>query len=150
MGMLAGCGSTMGGDPVDFIVSPLTKGGSDIKLSTDYKDKPVVVYMWATWCGPCKQFAPTLNQIAMTYKPKGIEFLAITSEDAKIVAASEQKEPHNMTVLLDPFDSASESVKSTALPTIVVLDKQHRMIYKSLGTNGTTEADLKAALDSVL
>ena len=145
---MAGCKKNQN-PQVDFIVAPL-KSGSDVKLSSDYKDKPVVVYLWATWCGPCKQFAPALNGLADQYKPKGVEFLAISNETAKVVSVSELREPHRMTVLLDPYASASEALQSTSLPTIMILDKEHRAIWGSRGIGSTTEADMKAALDTLI
>lgn len=135
---------------IDFIVSPLKKGDPDIKLSTDYKDKPVVVYNWATWCAPCKQFAPILNTIADEYKKKGIEFLAISNEDPKKVSAAELKEPHRMTVLVDPFGSAGEALNVQGLPTITVLDRDHRPIWGTIGIQKATEGDLKKALDTLI
>ena len=133
---------------VDFIATPIDSK-DDVKLSTTYKDKPVVVYMWATWCGPCKQFAPTLNEIAAKYQPKGVVFLAISAEKKEVIAKSEKQDPHKMTVLVDTFTSATEAVGADALPTILVLDKEHRPVHGWKGVNSTTESEIKSLLDGL-
>ncbi len=145
---MAGC-QTNKGPVVDFLAMPLVKG-DEIKLSRDYKDKPVVIYMWATWCGPCKEFAPTLNSIADKYQAKGIPFLAISGEKASVILESEKKEPHRMTILVDTLASAADAVGGNALPSILVLDKQHHTVWGSQGIAPTTEAEMRAALDGLL
>lgn len=34
--------------------------------------KPIVIDLWATWCGPCKQFAPTFDRLAKEFEGKVI------------------------------------------------------------------------------
>jgi thiol-disulfide isomerase/thioredoxin len=53
------------------------------KRLSDYSGKVLVVDLWATWCGPCRQEIPHLVQIAKEYKSKGVEVIGLTNQDPK-------------------------------------------------------------------
>ena len=55
-------------------------GGGTFRLS-DYKDKVVVLDLWATWCGPCRMEIPHLVELNKEYKGKGVEVVGLTTEN---------------------------------------------------------------------
>ncbi|HZT58118.1 MAG TPA: TlpA disulfide reductase family protein [Pyrinomonadaceae bacterium] len=53
--------------------------GSSFHLS-DYKDKVVVLDLWATWCGPCRMEIPHLVDLNKEYAGKGVQIIGLTTE----------------------------------------------------------------------
>jgi len=51
------------------------------KLLADHKGKPLLVTFWATWCEPCRDEYPLVNQIARDYASKGLVVLGINMDD---------------------------------------------------------------------
>jgi len=72
--------------PVAFVALPQgvrdaklqTLDGESVKLS-DYNDKVLVVNIWATWCGPCRQEMPELVKMSNEYKSRGLVVLGLAT-----------------------------------------------------------------------
>ena len=71
--------------------------GNPVKFSDVYsKNKLTMVDFWASWCGPCRAFNPTLMKIYEKYHDKGFEVLAVSydsKKDAWIKCIEDEKLP---------------------------------------------------------
>src|ERR1700748_3646660 len=56
------------------------KGGGTINL-TQYKGQVVMINFWASWCGPCRQEMPLLEDIYKQYNKLGFTLLGISIDD---------------------------------------------------------------------
>lgn len=67
--------------PTALMQANLTKtDGNSFKLS-DYRGKVLLVNVWATWCGPCRQEVPELIQLQSKYKEKGFEVIGLNLDE---------------------------------------------------------------------
>src|ERR1700719_285817 len=47
------------------------------ELVEQYRGKPVLITFWATWCEPCRDEFPMLNELAKEYAPKGLHVVGV-------------------------------------------------------------------------
>lgn len=77
----------------DFVQSDVD--GNPVKFSDVYsKNKVTMVDFWASWCGPCRAFNPTLTKIYKEYKGKGFGIIGVSldrDKDAWIKAIKDDK-----------------------------------------------------------
>jgi len=65
---------------------PIAMTGAQLTRAIEKTDELLVVDFWATWCGPCKQFAPTFKQAASQHEPKA-RFIKIETESEQAISA---------------------------------------------------------------
>jgi thiol-disulfide isomerase/thioredoxin len=51
------------------------------KLLEQYRGKPLLVTFWATWCEPCRDEYPMLNELAKQYAPQGLKVIGVSMDD---------------------------------------------------------------------
>jgi thiol-disulfide isomerase/thioredoxin len=65
---------------LDLSVTLEDQDGQDVALSA-YAGRPIVINLWATWCGPCRIEMPQLIDLYGTHKEAGLVILGISIDD---------------------------------------------------------------------
>lgn len=104
-----------------------SRAGGQVSLS-DLKGQVVMINFWASWCGPCRQEFPALDQIYAKYKPMGFTLVAINVESEKADAEKFlSATPATFPILFDPDNAVSGKYGVSAMPTTVLVDRQGRV-----------------------
>src|SRR5690348_10172172 len=102
------------------------RNGKAIDLSA-YKGQVVMINFWATWCGPCRQEMPLLEDIYKKYKPMGFTMLAVNVEpntkDADAWLAK-LKKPVTFPIAYDVDSKVSKLYKVETMPSTVIVDRK--------------------------
>ncbi len=118
----AGGASPMVGKPaVDFSLKSLD--GQSFRLSKNH-DRIVVLDFWASWCGPCIQTMPLVEQVVDELGTDRIHLVAVNIQEtqARASAAVERLEM-NATVLLDIDGQTAAAYAANAIPQTVIIDR---------------------------
>ena len=109
------------------------RGGKTIDL-TQFKGQVVMINFWATWCGPCRQEMPLLEDIHKKYKAMGFTMLGVNIEpDSKAADAWLSKNgPVSFPIAYDTESKVSKLYKVGGMPSTVIVDRKGhvRVIHK--------------------
>jgi peroxiredoxin len=115
--------------------------GQSVTLS-DLRGQVVMINFWASWCGPCREEMPLLEQIHQRYEALGFTLLGINvEEDSTNGQAFLQERPVSFPVLYDPKNNLSKLYDVVAMPSTVLIDRQGNIRYLHHGYKPGYEND---------
>jgi thiol-disulfide isomerase/thioredoxin len=127
------------------------------KLVQQHHGKPLVITFWATWCEPCRDEYPMLNDLAKEYGPKGLQVVGLNFNDDgdlilmrrfiaryKPIFPNYRKQPGNEA----SFEKAVSPEWNGSLPVSFFYDKDGKLVGRVLGasTRDTYEAAFRQLL----
>lgn len=106
---------------------------ADSRVQTrELSGRPTLINIWASWCIPCRQEAPVLEQAAARY-PK-VRFVGINVRDANRDAlAFIRRYQQSYLNLDDPDDHAWNAFQATGVPESFLIDAAGRIVYHENG-----------------
>jgi peroxiredoxin len=106
----------------DFALKSST--GENLRLS-EYRGEVVMVNFWATWCGPCRQEMPLLDELYQRYQRVGFNLLGVNIDDDSRRAMQMISELGvNFPVLFDARKEVSKLYEVEAMPVTVLIDRE--------------------------
>jgi peroxiredoxin len=122
-------------------------GGESVRLS-DLRGKIVVLNIWATWCKPCEEEAPSLERLYRGIKkgPLGSDFeilaVSIDARSRDAVLPFQQKFKLTFPILFDPDGRVSSIYQTTGVPETFVIDREGTIREKVVGPREWDRPDM--------
>jgi cytochrome c biogenesis protein CcmG, thiol:disulfide interchange protein DsbE len=135
----------------DFTLERLDSDG-EVQLSR-LKGKAVLVNFWASWCNPCKDEAPFLEEVWREQKSRGLVVVGLDSKDFR-ADARRFAERYGMTfpLLYDGPGDSTSSYGVTGFPETFVIDREGKVVaaFKGAVDGEDVRPRLLAAIDQAL
>jgi len=119
-----------------------------VSKQPDTRGKFVLIDFWATWCGPCRAYIPTLNDIQKKYGDK-IVIIGISDETAEKVEAFNNPKI-NYFEAIDTKAIVKDSLQVKGIPHAILIDPKGIVRWEGfplLQGNELTEEVMKGLLE---
>lgn len=108
------------------------------KLPDSLKGKVVIVDFWASWCGPCKDSFPVMEELQAKYGKKGLVILAVNlDEDRPTMEDFLKKHPVSFTVVRDAAKKLVTKANIKSMPTSFVVNPDGKVASVHKGFHGS-------------
>ncbi len=122
------------------------------KLPDSLKGKVVMVDFWASWCGPCKETFPAMNDLQKKYGGKGLVIIAVNEDEESSDMRDFLKDnPATFAVVRDPKQKLVAEAGIQTMPSSFLLDETGRIRFAHSGFHGAeTRKQYEQEIESLL
>ena len=119
--------------------------------SEELKGKPVLLDFWASWCGPCRESFPFMNELQSALAGKGLHILAVsvdkTAEEARGFLA---RYPAKFATALDTAGACPAAFRVEGMPSSYIIGRDGVVRAVHVGFRGGDKAEIRRQLDEAL
>jgi thiol-disulfide isomerase/thioredoxin len=115
------------------------------------RGKVVLVDIWASWCAPCMEEMPLLDEMAVRLKKKGVEVIAVSVDEDRESAEAflGKRASWTLTVAHDPKGKVPKVLQPSKMPTSYVVDAEGIIRYVNEGFERGDMKGLEARLTAL-
>jgi thiol-disulfide isomerase/thioredoxin len=109
--------------------------GQPLQLS-DWRGKVVLLNVWATWCGPCREEMPTLDRLQAMLGGERFDVLALSIDRGGVGVVRDFYEEiglQHLQIRIDATTKASRAMKVFGLPTTLLIDPDGKELGRKVG-----------------
>ncbi|HEY0660198.1 MAG TPA: TlpA disulfide reductase family protein [Lysobacter sp.] len=111
--------------------------GAPVRIPEAFAGRPLLVNLWASWCGPCIQEMPELDRFAAAQGANGTQVVGIALDDAAAVREFLQRVPVRYPILIDQAGPRDAGVQlgnpKGVLPYTALISADGRLIRQKIG-----------------
>ena len=129
----------------------LTDVQGKVHRLADYRGKAVLVNFWATWCGPCREEMPSMEQLRVAMQGRPFVVLAVNvGEGARVAGDYGSQMSLGFPLLLDRDTKTTRAWGARILPASFVVGPDGRIRYSYLGAIDWASPEVRAAIQGIL
>jgi len=102
----------------------------------DFKGKPVLLNIWATWCAPCRKEMPSLDRLQADYDPSQFVVVSLSLDRQGLPVVRKFYDElglRSLGIFLDQSGAAASKVNAAGLPTTLFIDRDGHEIGRKAG-----------------
>jgi peroxiredoxin len=127
-----------------------TENGQRISRS-EFGGKLLVVNFWATWCPPCIEEMPSLNQFASSMSKEGVVVLGISIDRSEQAYKNFlQRNQLSFSVARDPEENISSSYGTFKWPETYVINRDGKVVQKYIGPRDWNDPQIVNSIRALL
>jgi len=144
---------------LSLVVAARAAGAPDFTYTTDQgplrlaslRGKVVYLDYWASWCAPCRQSFPWMNEMQARYGEKGLVVIAVNvDQDAGEARRFLASYPARFTVAFDPDGSTARALALKGMPSSFLIDRLGEIVSSHVGFREAGKAEMENEIRALL
>jgi cytochrome c biogenesis protein CcmG, thiol:disulfide interchange protein DsbE len=117
----------------------------------DFKNQVVYLDFWASWCGPCRQSFPWMNEMQARYGDQGFKVIAINLDDERANADRFLAEVQaNFDIGYDPDGKTAEMYNLKVMPSSYLIDREGNLVLAHKGFKTKDRVSMETRIKELL